>query len=276
MQLDRRSPSRTVIALDSSDCFAIDAMQIAAKHFRSTTTLAYELEQYLPLDSERMVVDVIASAKGMRTKREEGLIVVADRDALETKISDLEKDGVWIAGIAPRFLMGAQFWCQEHGIRDGYLLWQNGEQDTWDCLKLQAGGPTIWRWLDSKSAIYEILKDTSGSEVHSVGKLSDDLRGQVEQSGHPIRSHEASNIEVWARKAEELWTRGNWRPWTDFRSHVKTRYRSAPIYSSLLVFTTSLLMLLVACAGYTFWKNAQLTPISAVTMSMTIFALNLR
>jgi len=259
MQLDRRSPSRTVIALDSSDCFAIDAMQIAAKHFRSTTTLAYELEQYLPLDSERMVVDVIASPKGMRTKREEGLIVVADRDALETTISDLEKDGTWIAGIAPRFLMGVQFWCQEQGIRDGYLLWQNGEQDIWDYLKLQAGRPIIWRWLDAKSAIEEISIDTSGSEVHSVGKLADDLRGQVEQSGHPIRSHEASNIEVWATRAEQLWSRGSWSPWMDFRGNVKTRYRSAPIYASLLLFTASLLMLLVACAGYAYWKNTQLS-----------------
>ena len=259
MQHERQSPRRTVIALDSSDCFAIDAMQITAKHFRSTTTLAYELEQYLPLDSERMVVDVIASAKGMRTKREEGLIVIADRDALETKISDLEKDGTWITGIAPRFLMGAQLWCQEQGIRDGYLIWQNGEQDTWDYLKLQAGGPTIWRWLDGKSAIDEILKDPSNSEVHSVGKLSEDLRGQVKQSGHPIRSHEASHIEVWARKVEELWNRGGWRPWTDFRRHVKTRYSRAPMYASLLVFTASLLMLLVACAWCAYWTNTQLS-----------------
>jgi len=166
------------------------------------------LEQYLPLDAERMAIDVIASPKGMRTKREEGLVVVADREALETVISALEEDGKWIAGVAPKFLMGSQFWCKENGIREGHLLWQNGEQDTWDYLKLQAGRPTIRRWLDTKSAIEGVLKDTSGNDVHIVGKLPDDLRGQVEQSGHQVRTHDASSIVDWATKAERLWSRG--------------------------------------------------------------------
>ena len=139
MQLDRVSQKRRVIALDSSDCFAIEAVQIEAKYFRSTTALAYQLEQYLPLDAERMVIDVIASPKGMRTKREEGLIIVADREALEATIAELERGGTWIAGVTPQFLMGAQFWSQEKGIRDGHILWQNGEQDAWDYLKLKAG-----------------------------------------------------------------------------------------------------------------------------------------
>ena len=259
MQLDRVSPKRRVIALDSCDCFAIEAVQIEAKYFRSTKALAYQLEQYLPLDAEQMVIGVRASPNGMRTKREQGLVVVADREALEATIAELEKGGTWIAGVTPRFLMGVQFWSQEKGIRDGHILWQNVEQDAWDYLKLRAGRPTIWRWLDSKTAIEEILKDTLSSKVHLVGNLVDDLKGQVEQAGHAIRIHEASSIDVWAMKAERLWTGGNWNSWSDLCGSVKTRYQSAPIYASLLVLTAFLLMLLAACSGYLYWKNSHLS-----------------
>ncbi len=259
MQFDSVSQRRSVIALDSCHCFAIETVQIEAKYFRSTKALVYELEQYLPLDAERIVIDVIASPKGMQTKREEGLIVVADRVALETTISELEEDGTWIAGIAPKFLMASQFWCKENGIREGHLLWQNGEQDTWDYLKLQAGRPTIWRWSDSKAAIEGVLADTSGCEVHIVGDLANDLRVQIEQAGRPIRIHESSCIDEWANKAEKQWARGSWNPWSDLRGSVKTLYRSAPMYASLLVFTASLLMLLVASAGYVYLKSSQLS-----------------
>ena len=259
MPPDRVIPKRCVLALDSCDCFAIEAMQIEAKYFRSTTALAYELEQYLPLDAERMVIDVIASPKGIRNKREEGLIVVADRESLEKSILDVEALGFWIAGVTSKFLMGAQFWSQENGIRDGHILWQNGEQDAWDYIKLQASKPTIWRWLDFNSALEGVLKDTSGDDVHIVGNLADDLREQVGQSGEPFRIYEASSIDDWATKAERLWARGSWSPWSDLRSNVKTRYRSAPMYASMLVFTASLLMLLVTCAGYVYWKSSQLS-----------------
>ena len=105
-----------VIMLDSSDCFAVDALQIEAKHFRSLTALAYELEQYLPLDAERMAIGIIASGNGLRQNREEGLIVLADRESLEKSIFDVETQGIWVAGVTPKFLLGCQFWCQENGI----------------------------------------------------------------------------------------------------------------------------------------------------------------
>jgi hypothetical protein len=259
MLSDGEDPRRRVIALDSCECFAIESNLIDAKVFRSKTALAYELEQYLPLDAEQMVIDVISAPKGGKTKREDGLILIADRKALDSKISDLEKEGTWIAGISSQFLMGAQLWCQEQRIRDGHILWQDRDRNALDYLRLQAGIPTIWRWLDLKSAIEQIVKDTSIKDVHIVGSLEGDPKTQLESAGHSVRIHEDSNIDEWAAKAERMWVAGVSNPWSDLRRNIKTRYRNAPMYPSLLVLTTSLLLLLSACSGYVYWRNSQLS-----------------
>ena len=259
MLLDRLTPRRRVIALDSCDCFAIESAQLEAKSFRSKSALSYELEQYLPLDAERMVIDIIAGPRGIRTQRNLGLVVVADRGALEAAISDMEETGDWIAGISARFLLVSQYWCQKNGLRDGHLLWQADNQDCWDYLKLNAGRPIKWRWLDSKAAIELVLNDAESGSVHVVGNLPDDFAKQLEQASISAVVHKASDIDDWTAKAKRLWLRGSWKPWSDFRGSVKTRYRSAPMYASLLVLTASILILLASCAGYVFWKNGQLS-----------------
>ena len=248
------------MALESYECFAIDALQIDAEHFRSLTSLAYELEQYLPLDAERMAIGVVGYGESIsRKKRGQGLVVVADKESVIKTVSDLEEQGIWIAGIAPRFLMGAQLWAEESAIQNCDLLWKADEKEAWDYLKIENCKPTQWRWLDEHSAICIVTSPNSAIDVHVVGMLNDSSNEMLAASGKTILQHDWLPVSEYANKVEKLWVAGRWNAWLDLgKNNLKTRYAWAPMYRSLLAMTGSALLLLMACVGYVYWQTIQL------------------
>ena len=248
-----------MVALESHECFAIDALQIGAEHFRSMTSLAYELEQYLPLDAERMAIGVVSHSESIsRKKRGQGLVVVADKESVGKTVSDLEQHGIWVAGIAPSVLMGAQYWAEESAIQNCELLWKAEGKEAWDYLKIENGKPTQWRWLDEHSAISIVASPDSAIDVHVVGILNDSSNEILAASGKATLQHDWVPVGEYANKAEKLWVAGHWNAWLDWgRNNLKTQYAWAPMYGSLLAMTGSVFLLLMACVGYVYLQTVQ-------------------
>lgn len=250
---------RKVVTLDSRDCFAIDASQIGAEHFRTKTSLAYELEQYLPLDAERMAIALGPSPVRGKAHANQGLVVVVDQAPIQATVEDLESQGNWIAGVSPKFLLAAQWWAAEHGVRDGYVLWPNKDEEVSDLLRIENGCPTQWRWLDTSSALSHLQSDTSQTPIHFVGSLPENMRSLVAERGDRLICHEEMDIEQAASIAQEKWCKGNWTAWIDLRGEsIKTRFGYAPFYPSLLALSAAALVFLVASIGQILLQTVRL------------------
>jgi hypothetical protein len=236
---------RKVVTLDSRDCFAVDTSEIGMEHFRSTTSLAYELEQYLPLDAERMAIAIGPTPMRSKVRTNHGLVVVVDRAPVQERVSELELQGSWIAGVSPKFLIASQWWANEYGVIEGYILCRDGSEDVWDLLRIESECPKQWQWLSTASVKSTLLCDTTQTPIHIVGPISEDMQSFIAELGSRVHCHEEMDIEKAISIAEEKWCNGNWSPWIDLRGRsIETRFRYAPLYPSLLATTTALLLFL--------------------------------
>jgi hypothetical protein len=236
-----------IVTLDSRDCFAIDASQIRAEHFRSMTLLAYELEQFLPLDAERMAIALGPLPGGRKAHANQGLVVVADQAPIQEKVNELESQGTWIAGVSPQFLLGAQWWADAHGVREGYIFWPDRNKEVWDVLRIENACPTHWRWMDTATALTFLRSDETQSPILFVGSVPESMHSALPGLGERVVCHEEIDIEKAASLAQEKWCNGNWKAWIDLRGvSIKTRFKYAPFYQGWLAFTAGVLLFLAA------------------------------
>jgi hypothetical protein len=239
----RGSRTAKIILLESDECFAIDSGSIALEHFRNRNTLAYELEQFVPLDAERMTIGIAGS--GQRKGR--GLILVADRDEIQARVNEQEKAGDWIALIAPKFLLEAQQWCLSQKFSDGVLVRRDHRNEAWDYLQLKSSEPVQWLWVDFDDLQIELSKLPKDTLVHVVGEIASEQAQKLKQSGCRLALPNPS-VETSEFLDEEGFIQGRVQPWVDLRTNgIQTRYRHAPYYAGLLTLSGAFLILLLAC-----------------------------
>ncbi|MEQ1830384.1 MAG: hypothetical protein ABL921_30785 [Pirellula sp.] len=299
-----RNQGRELILLSTQECFAIDANQIESKHIRSKSLLSYNIEQFLPLDGERMAIEICSigsrslneGRQSEKSERKDGLIVIADRESLLSKVETVESDGTWVAGIAPRMFLIAQRWCEINRVRDADLFFREDEA-AWSYLRIQGGKPVVWSWLDNSEETLWGRIESCGGPVHVVGSLDNAIRDRVgamlKREAEPPRQcvprqepgnegreglgQEAGNeggdrvgairedvsfhdnlAEAMVEEAGRLWKSGKWRPWIDFRIGVRTKYRNRLVYPGILAMTVAMLLVLTLATWNLFRQYSSL------------------
>lgn len=253
-KVDSRSPA--LLVLNSTDCLAVTKESVSGAIRESNVLKAIELEEYLPVNAEDMVV----GASCVLRRSDPLLIIVADRHRLECAISSIEANGHWIAGISCTLLLAAQELCnQRPGFTDFDLYWENRNQH-WDVLRIRDRKPVEWQWLSSQ----QILSNLTSVEKQ-IGVIASEPRADeshrafvpvfvyCESSSEvlPCLRENHGNIEHcgadsqidFAKKSAQRIALGSLAPWVDFRrSGVTTNELLAPIRWPLVS------MLAIVCA----------------------------
>jgi hypothetical protein len=231
------------ILLESNDCFAIDSGAIGQEHFRNMKSLAYELEQFIPLDAERMVLAVA----GNNRKKGRGLVLVADRDWLQSQVDELEQAGEWIALITPKFLFEAQHWCISQSVKKGILIRENDSLNAWDFLRVKDSEPVQWLWFGFKDLLLELSNLPPETEVTVLGGADKDSIQALQETGCRVAQPAVSLSEVNPISDARLDAMGPREPWFDFRvDGVRTLYRKAPYYGGAIALSGAMLLMLLA------------------------------
>ncbi len=111
----------------------IDCTQLPRKGRRQA--MHYQLEEQLPIDSERLTADYISNDAGL------ALAVAVETQRVAEIVAALAAAGVHVGSIRSSALLAA--WQVRQTAQDADMILVAGEQD-WDVLSFSADGPHSW------------------------------------------------------------------------------------------------------------------------------------
>ncbi|MFN8741013.1 MAG: hypothetical protein ACK5YR_13880 [Pirellula sp.] len=235
------SPVSPEILLASSECFAIPASAIPSFSLESTEKLRYELERFLPLDAEELVV---ASVDGISFKKSP-LILATSKSTLQTQIDRLANPERWLTCISPEPLILIQQWLLQNPSCKPSVVCIKSVSDTspmenssrgnncWDVVTLANGKPSSWEWVASSDLQQAVVSDPERKVIQLVdvsdsqnNHSNEDLKSGDNDSVQQPGAH--SNCEIItvdyqklkAAALEQVRLRKT-KPWFDFKRHAK-------------------------------------------------------
>ena len=228
------------ILLTSSQCFAVPASAMPPASLESTEKLRYELERFLPLNAEELVV---TSLDGVSFKKSP-LILVTSKSTLQDEIGQLANPDQWLTCVAPEALIVIQQWLlQNPGYKPSVVCIKSVSDtspredfsrgnDCWDVVTLANGKPISWEWIatsdlqqvvasDQNHAI-QLVDVTESPNNHQNGDLKSGEHDSVQQ---PFAHSNCEIItvdyrELKAAALEQIRLR-KMTPWFDFKRHAK-------------------------------------------------------
>ncbi|MCU0718141.1 MAG: hypothetical protein MUC83_00440 [Pirellula sp.] len=226
--------------LSSSQCFAVPASAIPPLSLESPEKLRYELERFLPLDAEELVV---ASLDGVSFKKSP-LILATSKSTLEDEIARLANPDQWLTCVSPEPLIVIQQWLlQNPGCKPSVVCMKSvsdaslkgdspGRTNCWDVVFLSTGKPTSWEWVAS-SGLHQVVALAPERNVIQLVDVFDSqnnhpkeylMSGDIDSVQRPeaLSNCEIVAIDYQKLKAtalEQLRLRKT-KPWFDFKRHT--------------------------------------------------------
>lgn len=235
------SPFSHEILLTSARCFAVPAFAISPASLESTEKLRYELERFLPLDAEELVV---TSLDGVSFKKSP-LILVTSKSTLQDEIGRLTNPDQWLTCVSPEALIVIQQWLSQNpsckpsvvcikAVSDASLMDSNPRgANCWDVVTLANGKPTSWEWISSSDLEQIVVSDPVRKRIQLVdvsespnNHQNEDLKSDENVSMQQPDAH--SNCEIItvdyqklkAAALEQVRLRKT-KPWFDFKRNAK-------------------------------------------------------
>ncbi len=242
-----------VLAIESTDCFALPSSQVDLSQFKNAETLSIALEEHLPFDAEDMLVSTVKS------KSTVSLTIVSDRSLLVSEVERLEANQHWIATVSCTALLAVQELAYDSSVPVSFdCLWRR-QLAGWDLVRVRNGLPIDWQWIDES----EILAN-GGSNPNLVplfvqGALCETLSAGLRESRETVLMEpEADQSEFAARMASRI-VRGTATPWVNLAGRrLPTREPWAPIRIPLLVLLGILSTALIVFQGALLWQSSVL------------------
>lgn len=229
------------ILLTSSQCFAVPASAMPPASLENTEKLRYELERFLPLNAEELVV---TSLDGVYFKKSP-LILVTSKSTLQNEIGQLAKPDQWLTCVSPEALIVIQQWLLQTPGRKPSVVCIKSVSDTspredsskgnncWDVVTLANGKPTSWEWISSSDLQQVVASDPERFVVQLVdvsespnNHQNEDLKSGENDSVQQPVAH--SNCEIITVDYQELKAAAlehfrlrKTTPWFDFKRHAK-------------------------------------------------------
>jgi hypothetical protein len=238
-----------VVGLDTKECFVLPDSIVSDKK-SSAQRRSFELEPYLPIAAESMVVASLRSASN-----NDRLILIADRDRIQSAIDRYEANGHWIGAISC-----TSFIALQHAVETSFLnrtcnvMWKR-DDDSWEFFAIQDGVPTAWQWLNLDSIPNDIWFENPSEDIASIpmiviGQIDHEMEEKLlEYFGH-IDVRPSRAIEEFAEQSAHRILSGESTPWFDLRRKpVVTLESIAPLRWSLLTFCIVLWLALIASSA---------------------------
>ncbi len=167
-----------VVALPTSDCFSFCRDVSERKRLKNRRRMAYDLEEFLPVDADDLAIASISSRGGL-------LVIAADAASIAPLLSKLEASGRYVEAIAPMVLLAIAALRRQHSLKPfDYLIWQSDEGVDW--IRLVRGEPVDWRWCEVSSILENLhlddLKDIEKPKRIMLIDVDDNVRQSFEKS----------------------------------------------------------------------------------------------
>jgi len=236
----------TVVAVTSQACLAATIPHAGRFMVRSHQSMAYALEEFLPLAAEDMACDFVVFDN-------DALGVAVEASTLRPLVSALEEAGVLIASIVPTAILALQHQTKENK-RPGrqVVVWQDG--DAVDLFELIDGRPHIWRTfpaamevLAREVRLLQIISGSSNLDEMMACNVSEQLLGVLRRAAGDAVVTVESFPESAAVEAAAAILSGRQEPWIELRRGEFGEYDPyRPIRRRLRLFATAVACLLLS------------------------------
>ncbi len=167
----------TLLAIGSLSCLAATFSHAGRAMSRNHQTMAYALEEHLPIAAEDFVCDFL-------TAGDEALGIAAETRELQQLVRGLENAGVAVGSVSPSALLAMQ---AEKGNRRPLptaVVWRHGERV--ELFHLSDGTPRVWRCIGT--APEDIAREITVLEMETGRKLETLVaRGFTEEQPESLR-----------------------------------------------------------------------------------------
>lgn len=140
-----------VIALRTTSCFSVPCHALNNVDNLLGPTLSFELEQFVPLDAEEMLVARPSSHGGL------DVFTVFRRDVVDEAIHETEVEGLHVASVTPKVFLTVQRYFELTSERNVSDILVFDAESGWDHLQLRDGSVTEWHWY--KELSFDVLDD---------------------------------------------------------------------------------------------------------------------
>ena len=256
--LSRKRLSPEIIAIASKDCFVVPGDAIDWTAVKTKTALAYQLEQFLPLDAEELCV----CQQRFASNNHRSVLVACERSTVEGLIQELEDQDQWIACVSPKAILAAQSFLMRHVKAANVNLALEGDKGQWDLILIRNRICQQWQWGNGEAALAWIAETPMvESEVPRW------ICCTTNESQERIRSlADLSMVQTAVAAQDELIDlvraaimRRDFISWFDFRNgELPTKRQLLPIARTVLACCAVVIAMLVALLGMELWQTNEI------------------
>ena len=238
-----------VVGIPSSMCYALPVDKNRGLE-RASKSLAFSLEESLPLDAEQMSFWV-----GSR------LIVVADGEAIDALLKQEGTVRKHVIAVTPTVLLAAQGLLDRYREKGRLVIIEHSGQSA-DVMLAERGELCQWRWVDSDS-IVDIIRPWSEEQESPLKVI--EIRDTIDREpiGETLGDRcelvtDGTLAEEWIAETAERLGRGQWSPLVSFGNGPLSRVNIlAPLAGTMRLATVAVILALLSiCVGLN-WRAAE-------------------